>query len=154
MRGTAQPKPVRSLTNVRTTTTKSRQFGASNGPRGSIASSTAREAIGLPGKLRKASQMNKHTSILIAAVASLVVGLGFATAGNAQSPTRPPMGDQDYCQSLVKAFHESIGTLHEPPVGVATAVALAQCQEGEPGPAIPVLEQQLRDRDVTVPPRD
>jgi hypothetical protein len=36
---------------------------------------------------------------------------------------------------------------------VATAVALAQWQEGEPGPAIPVLEQQLRNRDVTVPPR-
>jgi hypothetical protein len=97
--------------------------------------------------------MNRHTSILITAVASLVVGLGVATAGDAQSPARPPMSDQDYCQSLVKAFHESIGTLHEPPVGVATAVALAQCQEGEPGPAIPVLEQQLRDRDVTVPPR-
>jgi hypothetical protein len=63
------------------------------------------------------------------------------------------MSDQDHCQSLVKAFDEGIGTLHEPPMGVATAVALAQCQEGEPGQAIPVLEQQLRDRDVTVPPR-
>jgi hypothetical protein len=97
--------------------------------------------------------MNKSTSLLAATIVSLVVGLGFATGSNAQSPTRPPMSDQDYCQSLVKAFHESIGTLREPPVGVATAVALAQCQEGEPGPAIPVLEQQLRDRDVTVPPR-
>jgi hypothetical protein len=97
--------------------------------------------------------MNRSTSLLAATIVSLVVGLGFATGSNAQSPTRPPMSDQDYCQSLVKAFHESIGTLREPPVGVATAVALAQCQEGEPGPAIPVLEQQLRDRDVTVPPR-
>jgi hypothetical protein len=97
--------------------------------------------------------MNKHSSILIASVASLVVSLALATAGNAQSPARSPMNDQDYCQSLVKAFHESVGTLREPPVGVATAVAIAQCQEGEPGPAIPVLEQQLRDRDVTVPPR-
>jgi hypothetical protein len=53
--------------------------------------------LGFPASSERASQMNKHTSILFAAVASLVVGLGFATAGNAQSPTRPPMSDQDYC---------------------------------------------------------
>jgi hypothetical protein len=30
---------------------------------------------------------------------------------------------------------------------------MAQCQEGNPGPAIPVLEQELRDRQVAVPKR-
>jgi len=39
------------------------------------------------------------------------------------------------------------------PVGNATAVAIAQCQEGDARPAIPVLEQQLRDRDINVPTR-
>ena len=32
-------------------------------------------------------------------------------------------------------------------------VAIAQCQEGNPEPAIPVLEQKLRDNRVTVPAR-
>jgi hypothetical protein len=32
-------------------------------------------------------------------------------------------------------------------------VAIAQCQEGNPGPAIPVLAQKLRDNRVAVPPR-
>jgi hypothetical protein len=45
------------------------------------------------------------------------------------------------------------GTVRGLPVGNATAVAIAQCQEGNPGPAIPVLEQQLRDRDIALPAR-
>jgi hypothetical protein len=93
--------------------------------------------------------MNKSTSLLAAAIVSLVVGLGFATSSNAQSP----MSEQAYCQSLVKALREGTGTVRGLPVGNATAVAIAQCQEGEPGPAIPVLEQQLRDRDIAVPTR-
>jgi hypothetical protein len=93
--------------------------------------------------------MTKSTSLLAAAIVSLAVGLGFATSSNAQSPT----SDQAYCQSLVKALREGTGTVRGLPVGNATAVAIAQCQEGEPGPAIPVLEQQLRDRDIAVPTR-
>jgi hypothetical protein len=93
--------------------------------------------------------MNKSTSLLAAAIVSLVVGLGFVTSSNAQSP----MSEQAYCQSLVKALREGTGTVRGLPVGNATAVAIAQCQEGEPGPAIPVLEQQLRDRDIAVPTR-
>jgi hypothetical protein len=45
------------------------------------------------------------------------------------------------------------GTVRGLPVGNATAVAIAQCDEGDPGPAIPVLQQQLRDRDIAVPSR-
>src|SRR5260370_8057307 len=129
----AELKPVRSLTNVRTTTTKSRQFGASSGSRESIASSTG---VGsnraFPGKYRKASQMNKYTSLLTAAIASLFVGLGLATASNAQSPTRAPMSDQDYCQSLVKAFHESIRTLHQPPLALPPPTPPAPSQTTTP----------------------
>jgi hypothetical protein len=93
--------------------------------------------------------MNKSTSLLAAAIVSLSVGLGLATSSNAQSP----MSDQDYCQSLLKALREGTGTVRGLPVGNSTAVAIGQCQEGNPGPAIPVLEQQLRDRDIAVPTR-
>jgi hypothetical protein len=95
--------------------------------------------------------MTKSTSLFAAAIVSLVVGLGFATTSNAQSP----MSDQAYCKSLVNALREyGTGTGRGGlPVGSATAVAVAQCDEGNPGPAIPVLEQQLRDRDIPVPSR-
>ena len=93
--------------------------------------------------------MNKSISLLAAAIVTLVVGLGLATSSNAQSP----MSDQAYCQSLLKALREGTGTVRGLPVGNSTAVAIAQCQEGNPGPAIPVLEQQLRDRDIAVPTR-
>jgi hypothetical protein len=93
--------------------------------------------------------MKKSTSLLAAAIVSLVVGLGLATGSNAQSP----MSDQAYCHSLVKALKEGTGTVRGLPVGNATAVAIGQCEEGTPGPAIPVLEQQLRDRDIAVPTR-
>jgi len=95
--------------------------------------------------------MTKSTSLLAVATVSLVVGLGFATNGNAQSP----MSDQDYCTALSSALREwGTGTGRGGlPVGNATAVAIAQCQEGDPTPAIPVLEQQLRDRDIPLPTR-
>jgi hypothetical protein len=96
--------------------------------------------------------MNKSTSLLAAAMVSLVVGLGFATSSNAQSP----MSDQDYCRLLVEKY--TIGSdsglkYGRSEVGNATAVAIAQCQEGNPAPAIPVLEEKLRDADIPVPAR-
>ena len=95
--------------------------------------------------------MTKSTSLFAAAIVSLVVGLGFATTSNAQSPT----SDQAYCKSLVKSLREyGTGTARGGlPVGVSTAVAIAQCQEGDAKPAIPVLEQQLNDRRIPVPSR-
>jgi len=96
--------------------------------------------------------MTKSTSLLAAGIVSLVVGLGFATGSNAQSP----MSDQDYCRLLVDKY--MIGSdqglkYGRGEVGNATAVAIAQCQEGNPGPAIPVLEQKLREADIPVPTR-
>jgi hypothetical protein len=96
--------------------------------------------------------MTKSTSLLAAAIVASIVGLGFAASGNAQSP----MSDQAYCRLLVEKL--TIGTdrglkYGRSEVGNATAVAIAQCQEVEPGPAIPVLEQKLRDADIPVPTR-
>ena len=96
--------------------------------------------------------MNRSISLLAAAIASLVVGLGLATSSNAQSP----MSDQAYCHLLVEKY--TVGKDGElkfgrSEVGNAAAVAIAQCLEGNPGPAIPVLEQKLRDADIPVPAR-
>ena len=96
--------------------------------------------------------MTKFNSLLTAAIVASIAGLGFATSSNAQ----PRTSDQDYCRLLVEKL--TIGTdrglkYGRSEVGNATAVAIAQCQEGEPGPAIPVLEQKLRDADIPVPTR-
>jgi hypothetical protein len=93
--------------------------------------------------------MNKSTSLFAAAIASLIAGLCIATSSNAQSP----MSDAAYCQSLVKAYSMGGNARGSLPVANDTAVAIAQCQEGNPGPAIPVLEQKLRDSDIPVPAR-
>jgi hypothetical protein len=66
------------------------------------------------------------------------------------------MSDQDYCRLLVDKY--TIGSdqgqkYGRSEVGNATAVAIAQCQEGNPGPAIPVLQQKLREADIPVPTR-
>ncbi|MEA2847400.1 MAG: hypothetical protein QOG78_2681 [Rhodospirillaceae bacterium] len=96
--------------------------------------------------------MTKSTSLVATAIVSLVVGLGVTTSSNAQSP----MSDQDYCRLLVDKY--TIGSdqgqkYGRSEVGNATAVAIAQCQEGNPGPAIPVLQQKLREADIPVPTR-
>jgi hypothetical protein len=93
--------------------------------------------------------MNRSISLLAAATACLVAGLCVAASSNAQSTT----SDAAYCQSLVKAYAKGGNAKGSLPVGNATAVAIGQCQEGNPGPAIPVLEQKLRDNNIAVPAR-
>jgi len=98
--------------------------------------------------------MTKSTSLLAAAIASLVIGVGFATGSNAQSPAPVPVSDEAYCQAMLKELRGyGWGTVRGLPVGNATAVAIAQCQEGDAESAIPVLEQQMRDRKINLPPR-
>jgi hypothetical protein len=97
--------------------------------------------------------MTKSTSLLAAAIVSLVMGLGFATSSNAQSR----MSDQNYCHVLVDKYmnglEPALKEYHRVEVGKLTAVAMAQCLEGNPGPAIPVLEQKLRDAAIPLPVR-
>ena len=93
--------------------------------------------------------MTKFTSLVAATITALVVGLGFATSSNAQSH---PMSDQQYCRRLVDKY--TIGLkFGRSEVGNATAVAIAQCLEGDAKPAIPVLVQKLHDADIPVPVR-
>ena len=93
--------------------------------------------------------MSKSLSLCAAAIASLVAGMCIATSSNAQ----PTTSDTAYCRSLINAYAKGSNAKGSLPVGNATAVAIGQCQEGNPGPAIPVLEQRLRDRNIAVPAR-
>jgi len=101
--------------------------------------------------------MKSLTSLSAAAVSALVVGLGFATAGNAQTPMSSPMSDQAYCHRLAATYsggyYDGIFKYGQSDVGNATAVAIAQCLEGDAKPAIPVLQQKLRDEGLPVPAR-
>jgi hypothetical protein len=96
--------------------------------------------------------MNKLTSLGAAALTVLVVGLGFATSSNAQSPVQPAMSDQQYCHLLADKYMTGF-KFGRSEVGNATAVAIAQCLEGDAKPAIPVLMQKLHDADIPVPAR-
>ena len=96
--------------------------------------------------------MNKLTSLGAAALAALVVGFGFATSGNAQSPVQSAMSDQQYCHLLAGKYMDGF-KFGRSEVGNATAVAIAQCLEGDAKPAIPVLVQKLHDADIPVPAR-
>ena len=82
-----------------------------------------------------------------AAIALAVAGLSVASA-NAQT-----MSDTDYCRALVDAYTFGGNARGGLQPDNATAVAIAQCREGNPGPAIPVLEQSLRDARITLPKR-
>ena len=80
-------------------------------------------------------------------IAFMVTSLCIASA-NAQTMT-----DNDYCHVLISALNEGAGPHGLLQPGNATAVAVAQCQEGNPGPAIPVLENSLRKAQISVPKR-
>ena len=106
--------------------------------------------------------MSKSAILLSAAFVSLTVGACTATNGDAQFTTAARPGDAAYCQSLVKLYTAYTGTVGGSLGGNTTggeaadldaSVAIAQCQEGNPAPAIPVLQQKLRDSRVAVPPR-
>jgi len=106
--------------------------------------------------------MNKPAILLIAAIVPLIAGACTATGGSAQVATAARPADAAYCQSLVNLYTTYAGsvggslggnTRGGPPADLDAKVAIAQCQEGNPGPAIPVLEQKLRDNRIDVPPR-
>jgi len=106
--------------------------------------------------------MTKSAVLLITAIVSLTAGACTATNGDAQFATAARPSDAAYCRSLVnlyKAYTGTVGgslggdTRGGEPADLDASVAIAQCQEGNPGPAIPVLQQKLRDSRVTVPPR-
>ena len=106
--------------------------------------------------------MSKSTTLLIAAVVPLLAAACTVTGGGARSMTTAPPVDVAYCRSLVSQYTTYVGSVGGSLGGnsdrggradLDAKVAIAQCQEGNTGPAIPVLEQKLRDAKVAVPLR-
>lgn len=94
-------------------------------------------------------QMSKSATLLIAMIAPLIAGVCIATGSNAQSG----MSDEAYCRSLVDEYTHGGTERGFAPESLETSVAINQCQDGNPRPAIPVLEQKLLDNGFTVPSR-
>jgi hypothetical protein len=106
--------------------------------------------------------MGKSATLSVAAIVPLIAGACTATGGSTQSATTAQLGDAAYCQALVDRYTTYVGTVGGslggnseggPRAALDADVAIAQCQEGNPGPAIPVLEQKLLDSRVDLPPR-
>ena len=93
--------------------------------------------------------MKKTAALLAGAIVPLVAGMSIATSSNAQSK----VSDEAYCRSLINVYTDGRSERGFAPESLETSVAIAQCQEGNPGPAIPVLEKLLRDNGFTVPTR-
>jgi hypothetical protein len=101
-------------------------------------------------------------TLLIAASASSLAGACTATGGAPGSMTPAHRSDVAYCQSLADKYITYVGTVggtlggntdRGAPADLEAKVAIAQCQEGNTGPAIPVIEQKLRDGKVALPAR-
>jgi hypothetical protein len=106
--------------------------------------------------------MYKLPIVIFAAIGPLIATACTATNGSTQVVTAASPADAAYCQSLVNLYTTYAGnvggslggnTRGGPPADLDDKVAIAQCQEGNPEPAIPVLEQKLRDNRIAVPPR-
>jgi hypothetical protein len=87
-----------------------------------------------------------------------LVAAALLSAG-ACAPAPIPSADQRYCWALSELYQRYVGN----PITETGSIrrndadaqrALAQCQQRNPGPAIPVLERKLLDAGFTLPPRD
>ena len=104
-----------------------------------------------------------RTSITLLIVASgALLAVACTETGGGSRPTSAQPGDVAYCQRLTTQYTTYVGSVggklggssdRGSPADLEAKVAIAQCQEGNPGPAIPVLEQKLRNARVAVPPR-
>ncbi len=84
----------------------------------------------------------------LGAVAALLMAAAYAPSSYAQD-----LGsDQAYCRKLVDQWRMS-GSHKGGDESLDFVVAVDQCRSGNPEPAIPVLEQRLRDNGFTLPPR-
>jgi hypothetical protein len=77
-------------------------------------------------------------------VTACVTFVALSTAASAQS------NDAKYCQALIDKFRdvESSNTSN-----VEIPMAMESCAKGDTAKGIPVLEQALKSRKVTLPPR-
>jgi len=95
--------------------------------------------------------MIKSTTLFLSAIVPLIAGMCVATSSNAQSN----VSDAEYCHTLSMQFTKAGGVAApggNTTIPLVASVAIAQCQDN-PGESIPVLEQQLRDNRIALPPR-
>ena len=107
--------------------------------------------------------MNKFTVFFVAATMP-VLAAGCTATGSDRTTSMTAVQPRGaaYCQALIDKYTTYVGSVGGSLGGTAdrgikadldAKVAISQCQEGNTGPAIPVLEQKLRDAGVAVPPR-
>jgi hypothetical protein len=92
--------------------------------------------------------MKKTAALLAGVILPLVAGMGIATSSNAQSPTN----DEAYCQALINKYTHGGIERGFSPESLDTSVAINQCRDGNPRPAIPVLEEKLLNNGFSLPP--
>jgi hypothetical protein len=93
-------------------------------------------------------------------IAAALVGCTTTNSSPSTPPGMQPAQAAAYCAKLVRAYTEYVGSVTGSLGGTSSGgeaadldarVAIAQCQDGAYGPAIPVLQQKLRDARVAVP---
>lgn len=89
--------------------------------------------------------MNKSFSLMAVAIVSVAMSV-FVSPSYAQSPA----SDGAYCRSMIDAYKANGNARGFVSVGNETAVAIAQCEEGDSAAAIPVFEQRLRDAGIAL----
>lgn len=96
----------------------------------------------------------------------ILVAVALGAAACTQTASGPPPGmtvaqGAAYCDTLTRTYGTYVGSVGGYLGGNATGgaqpdidarVAIAQCQDGETGAAIPVLQRELRNNKVAVPP--
>jgi len=87
---------------------------------------------------------------VLAAIVSIVAGTSMAVSASAEAP----MTDAAYCHALADAYKVNGAQRGRSDPDLDVAVATAQCDQGNPGPAIPVLEQKLRESRIDIPKRN
>jgi len=110
---------------------------------------SCRAAMVRPGKSRKEPQMKKTTHC--SPPQSCRWLRAWASPQTATPSPRRTMRRTAKRSSTNTRTAESRGALRRR--GLDTSVAINQCRDGNPGPAIPVLERRLRGNGFTVPPR-
>lgn len=104
--------------------------------------------------------MAKSEGFLILAVAALGAGACTQTAGGPPPGMTAAQGAA-YCSTLTQTYGEYVASVGGYLGGNATGgaapdidarVAISQCQDGDTGAGIPVLQRELRNNKVAVPP--